>query len=201
VSVVDGDRIRTLSASNDQLRAVDQLQFEFREGPCYDALRFGEFVSAHDLAHDRRWPRWGARLVETSGLHSFLSYRLFTTGPSLGVLNLYALEPSAFDHEDVLEGHVVSAVAAVVLAAGLKESQLERALRTRTVIGQATGMLMERFGLGPEQGFGVMQRISQTHNIKLHLLATELVGTGNLPLDRADEHEEVVEHLPTEVER
>jgi hypothetical protein len=164
VSVVDGDRIRTLAASSHQLRVVDELQFQVREGPCYDALRLHEFVSAHDLSRDERWPRWGARLVETSGLHSVLSYRLFTTERSLDVLNLYAFQPSAFDHDDVLEGHVVSAVAAVVVAASMKESQLERALRTRTVIGQATGMLMERFGLGAEQAFGVMQRISQSHN-------------------------------------
>jgi transcriptional regulator with GAF, ATPase, and Fis domain len=182
VSVVDGTRIRTLAASNEQLRQIDQLQFEVQEGPCYDALRLRDVVSASNLARDARWPRYGPRLARATGVRSSLSFRLFTTDRSLGALNLYAQRTDAFDHDDVLEGHVVSAVAAVVVAASLKESQLERALETRTVIGQATGILMERFGLGADQAFAVMQRVSQNHNIKLHRLATELVRTGRLPL-------------------
>jgi hypothetical protein len=113
-------------------------------------------------------------------MHSVLSYRLTTHGDVLGALNMYAAAEAAFDHEDVFEGEVLAAHTSVVLAAALKEEQLTRALESRTVIGQATGRLIERFGLNADQAFAVMRRVSQNHNIKLHALAHHLVETGVL---------------------
>lgn len=46
----------------------------------------------------------------------------------------------------------------------------------RTLIGQATGILMERFDLAAEHAFGVLVRISQETNRKLHEIADELVA-------------------------
>jgi AmiR/NasT family two-component response regulator len=75
---------------------------------------------------------------------------------------------------------VLAAHTSVVLAANLKEEQLHRALESRTVIGQATGRLIERFGLDADQAFAVMRRVSQDHNIKIYALAQHLVETGVL---------------------
>jgi GAF domain-containing protein len=180
VSLVEDDRVRTLAASDETLRVIDDLQFELGEGPCFDAMRQHDVVSANDLATDARWPRWGPLVSDRTGVRSSVSFRLFTTQRSLGALNLYSKAVGSFGHEDVLEGHVVAAQAAVAVAATLKEAQLQRAVETRTVIGQATGILMERFGLDPDAAFGVMRRISQTHNVKLYALARELVETGVL---------------------
>jgi GAF domain-containing protein len=180
VSIVEDDRVRTLAASDELLRRIDDLQFELKEGPCYDAIRQHDVISSNDLATDDRWPTWGPLVSDKTGVHSSLSFRLFTTHRSLGALNLYSEVPASFGHEDVLEGHVVAAQAAVAVAATLKEAQLRRAVETRTVIGQATGILMERFGLDPDAAFGVMRRLSQTRNVKLYALARDLVETGHL---------------------
>jgi AmiR/NasT family two-component response regulator len=51
----------------------------------------------------------------------------------------------------------------------------------RTVIGRAEGILMERFDLQPAQAFAVLTRLSQHNNIRLHLVAAELVKTRTLP--------------------
>jgi GAF domain-containing protein len=181
VSVIEKSAIRTLAASSETLREVDELQFRLAEGPCFDALRHDETVTSSDLAADPRWPRWGSRLAERTGLHSSMSFRLFAASGSFGALNLYARRPCGFDAGDVLDGHVLAAMVAVAVAGTLKEEQLVRGLQTRTVIGQATGILMERFGLDAEAAFAVMRRLSQTHNVKISTLAGELVANGRLP--------------------
>jgi GAF domain-containing protein len=193
ISVMEGGQIRTVAASNEVLRQIDQWQFELGQGPCYDALREHETVTANDLAHDDRWPLYGQRLAQETGIHSSVSYRLFTNGDSLGALNVYARARSAFSHQDVAEGQALAAHAAAALATSLKEHQLQQALETRTVIGQATGMLMERFGLDADAAFGALRRISQNGNIKLYAVAERLVATGRLPqirrgTDQSSEH-------------
>jgi ANTAR domain-containing protein len=53
---------------------------------------------------------------------------------------------------------------------------LRQALRTRTVIGKAMGLLMEREQLTSSQAFDVLRRASQRENRKLRDLAAELVA-------------------------
>jgi len=194
VSIVEQGRIRTVAATDETLRVIDQLQFDLGEGPCFDALQSEDTVSSNDLERDSRWSTWGPAMVSRIGMRSVLSYRLATRHDAIGALNLYAADAGAFDHEDMFEGQVLAAHTSVVLAATLKEEQLHRALESRTVIGQATGRLIERFGLDADQAFAVMRRISQNHNIKLYAVAQHLVETGVLldpwtaPKDEGDSH-------------
>lgn len=181
ISLVRDGRVRTLAATGEVLRAIDDMQFRLQEGPCYDAIRLQEVVTADDLATDTRWPTWGPIVSDKTGVHSSMSFRLFSTHQALGALNLYSKVPAAFGPEDALEGQVVASQAAVTLAAILQEEQLKRAVETRTVIGQATGILMERFELDADSAFAVMRRLSQDLNIKLYALARGLVETGHLP--------------------
>jgi AmiR/NasT family two-component response regulator len=110
-----------------------------------------------------------------------MSIRLFTDHENLGALDVYARKPDAFTHEDLLDGLIVGAHAAVALSASLEEDHLRRAMDTRRMIGEATGILRERFGLSTDQAFGVLRRMSQTHNIKLYQVAQTLIETGRLP--------------------
>ena len=183
ISVVRDGQIDTPAASHESLRRMDDLQFEIEEGPCRDALKEHEVVMVSDLATDQRWPRWAPRMVEEVGVRSSLSLRLFLEGDDLGALNLYGYEPDAFDQEDLLDGLVLAAHAAVALANTLEQDQLKRALDTRRVIGEATGMLRERFDLSTDQAFSVLKRVSSELNIKLFRVARYLVETGELPQD------------------
>jgi AmiR/NasT family two-component response regulator len=60
-------------------------------------------------------------------------------------------------------------------AAALAESQIteqwQNAALNRTIIGQAEGILMERFTLTADQAFSVLRRVSQQNNMKLHQVA------------------------------
>ena len=180
ISIAEEGEIRTLAATDESLVSLDRLQVTLGEGPCLDILRNAEAAASKDLGRDRRWPAWSPRVVEEAGLRSLMGFRLFSSGESAGTLILYSRKDDGFDHEDLLEAQVLAAQAAVALATNLKERQFHQALQTRTVIGQATGILIERFGLTPDGAFAVMRRVSQNHNIKLHVIAEHLVQTGVL---------------------
>lgn len=176
-----GDRIDTHATSDDQVRAVDALQHELDEGPCLEALRRNHTVLSDDLSTDDRWPTWGPEVVERLGMRSSVSYRLFANDSTLGALNLYGRERSAFTAEDIHDGLALAAHVAVALAAAQEVQQLEKALSGRTVIGQATGILMERFDLAPDRAFSVLSRMSQQRNVKLRELAEQIVTTRTVP--------------------
>lgn len=55
------------------------------------------------------------------------------------------------------------------------------ATRARHRIGQAQGILMERFQIPADAAFAVLQRLSQQGSTKLHLIADDIVRTGQLP--------------------
>jgi len=179
--VYRGERVDTHATSNDALRQVDSLQHEVEEGPCLDALRQRDTVQSDDLSIDERWPRWGPEVASRLGLFSIVSYRLFSTESTLGALNLYSKSKSAFTAEDVQDGFALAAHIGVALAGAQEVENLEKALVGRTVIGQATGILMERFGLTSDRAFGLLSKISQNKNLKLRQLAEQIVQTRAVP--------------------
>jgi GAF domain-containing protein len=181
VSLVRPGGVETPAATDEALRRIDELQYELGEGPCLSALKQSDVVVVTNLAEDPRWPRWGPHIARELDVHSSLSIRLFTSEQNMGVLNCYAMKTDAFTSDDVLDGLAIAAHAAVAVAGTLEEENLRRALETRRTIGEATGIVRERFGLTTDQAFGVLRRMSQTHNIKLHRVAQILVDTGALP--------------------
>ena len=181
ISLVHPDGIDTPAASHEALRQVDELQYELNEGPCLDSLRQLDVVSATDLAEDPRWPRWGPHIARELGIHSSMSFRLFTNGDNLGALNLYAQKVDAFGHEDLLDGLILATHAAVALAATLQENHLHTAMETRRMIGEAIGIVRERFGLTSDQAFDALRRVSSQRNVKVNQLARQIVETGTWP--------------------
>ena len=117
-----------------------------------------------------------------------LCLQLFTAEDTLGALNLYSLREDAFDDASRVEALALAAHVAVALAAARQIGQLRVAIETRTVIGQAEGILMERFDLSAGQAFSALVRVSSVTNRKLSAVATELVTTRRVPtVPRQDE--------------
>lgn len=58
---------------------------------------------------------------------------------------------------------------------------MREAIDARHRIGQAQGMLMERFDIDDDAAFGVLRRYSQSENVKLFIVADTLVRTRKLP--------------------
>ncbi len=79
------------------------------------------------------------------------------------------------------EGLAFAAQAAVALRSAQTEQHLRAAMAARNLIGQAQGILMERFQLTAEQAFAVLSRVSQQSNVKLRDVAQRLIDTGETP--------------------
>jgi AmiR/NasT family two-component response regulator len=76
---------------------------------------------------------------------------------------------------------VFAAHAAVALRSAQDKQSLRIAMTTRNLIGQAQGILMERFKMTAEQAFAVLARVSQQTNVKLRDVAQRLIDTGQTP--------------------
>lgn len=186
VSLVRKGGIDTLAATDGSLSAIDKLQFDIGEGPCLAALETHEIVHSRDLADDRRWPVWAPQASAEAGVGSVVSFRLFTGRDTLGAMNLYSRDTGKFTTDEIYTGQALAAHVAVALAEARHAENLERAVITRTVIGQAEGILMERFDLSAEQAFNLLRRVSQERNVKLNGIAEELVRTRRTPGVEAD---------------
>ncbi|UFN45124.1 GAF and ANTAR domain-containing protein [Nocardioides okcheonensis] len=168
------------AVSHDDARRVDKLQHELRQGPLIE-LRHDDTVISGDVEADTRWPRWGARVAVDFRIRSAMAFRLFSDGCSLAALSLYAEEPEAFTRDDLADGLAMAAHTGVTLASVLELDQMHTALLTRRVIGEAVGMLRERFDLSSDQAFAVLKRLSSHQNVKLARIAEQIVETGHLP--------------------
>jgi hypothetical protein len=102
------------------------------------------------------------------------------TRAQVASLNLAADRRQAFDTTDIAIASIFARHAAAALDRARDGDDLRAAVRSRQLIGVAEGILMQRFGLGLDQAFELLRRYSQSHNIKLRVLAERLVETGQL---------------------
>ncbi len=180
VFVHDNHHIETAAATDPIVAKLDAMQMEIGEGPDVSVLADRLSVIVSDTRTETRWPKWAA-LVSDAGIRSLLSVRMYTDDETIGTLNAFSRHPDAFDVDDQAVAHVLARHAAVALRTARKIENLWLAVDARKRIGQAQGILMERFDLNPDQAFSVLLRYSQDNNIKLREVADRLVETRTLP--------------------
>jgi GAF domain-containing protein len=184
VTVATGSALVCAAATVEIVRQGDAWQHELREGPCVDVVRLQHTVLSQDLGLDRRWLIWAPRVVDQLGVHSMLSLLLFTAKDTYAALNLYARRPYAWDDDQLAVALTLAEHLAVDAAEGREVENRGRAMVTRAMIGQAEGILMERFGLTADRAFEYLRRVSQTNHVKLADVAAEIVETRALPAVR-----------------
>jgi transcriptional regulator with GAF, ATPase, and Fis domain len=175
-----GNQLDAISGSDPVAEKADRLQVELHEGPAVAAIAEARTTLVADTAADLRWPRWTAGIRDLH-LGSVLSVRLWTTQSTLGALNLYAMSPRWFDPDALAVAEVLGRHASIALATARQEESLWQAIDARKLIGQAQGILMERFALDDERAFEVLRRYSQNTNTKLNEVARTLVRSRTLP--------------------
>lgn len=179
ITVLGTGEIPVAAASSDpEASLADSHQLELNEGPGWDALRSEDLHVAPDVTTDERWPRWSPLAVGL-GISATVAVPLFTD-TRLGAMTLYSWDARSFDTVDLERARILGAHVSVVAAHSRMEQNLWRAIDGRNLIGQAQGILMERFHLTAEQSFALLRRYSQAQNIKLAMLAQQLVKTGML---------------------
>jgi GAF domain-containing protein len=173
---------------------MDAVQYAVGEGPCLEAAVAQEWtaVVVRDLAEETRWPDFVAESVGV-GARSVMSVSLFAGSAvghedgrqAVGSLNIYASTPGAFGESERDTALLLALYAGLALAAteavddaGEQIDQLKEAMATRTVIGQAQGILMERHKFTAGQAFDRLRTASMNLNRKLRDVAKELTETG-----------------------
>ena len=168
----------TWTGSSPLAQVCDPVQWEIGEGPAREALVAG-LVTVSPLIGDGRWPAWQTQ-VAALGARSVAAVRLHA-GTPLGVLTAYGVDPVAPAGPAVDHLRTMAALLSVLLDSADRRANLERAMVNRGVIGQAIGVLVERYGITSDQAFATLRRMSQDENVKMSQLATVLVRTGDLP--------------------
>ncbi|WBQ03494.1 GAF and ANTAR domain-containing protein [Kribbella sp. CA-293567] len=168
-------QIETLAPTDPVAVALDEIQYALRQGPCLEAALREPWVQADDLANDHRWPVYGARAANEFGVHAQLAFQFSSETYARGALNLYANEPYGIGQETHLIGAMFARLAAVALGWSRHDETLSRALHSREQIGQAVGIIMERYRLDPDRAFAFLVRTSQAANTKLHHVAAALI--------------------------
>ena len=174
-------RITTVGATDEVVGAADVRQYELGQGPLVDVLEQQNAVVSPDLANDRRWPKWGSWVDDKLGVKSLLCFQLFTTARSYGALNMYSDRLDGFDLHDRTAGQALAAHAAVAMASSDESEHLNIAVVNRTIVGQAEGILMERYNLDADQAFAMLVRVSQNENRRITIVSQELIETRRTP--------------------
>lgn len=172
-------RVETAAATDPLIHLLDQIQLECGEGPDVDVLAGPWARLVTDTHTERRWPVWADR-VAAHGIRSLISVRMYTSATTVGTLNLYDREPNKFSLEDQEIAHLLARHSAVALATARTTENLWQAVDARKLIGQAQGILMERYTLNADQAFAVLMRYSQQNNVKLKDVAQNLVDDREL---------------------
>ncbi|MFI0240239.1 GAF and ANTAR domain-containing protein [Streptomyces sp. NPDC016845] len=170
---------------------LDEKQYGQDDGPCLQALRTAEEVAVRDMLHEHRWDEYPAYAV-SCGIRSSLSLPIAAHTDTAGALNLYAAPPDGFADADLgsLRSLAAQATGGIALAQRFTDAeefagQMQTAMRSRSVIDQALGIIMGQRHCTADEAFGILRSASQHRNIKLRDLCTQLVTnvTGRPPTE------------------
>ncbi|UQX12102.1 GAF and ANTAR domain-containing protein [Candidatus Mycobacterium methanotrophicum] len=169
-----GGKVRTAAATDRYPRLLDEIQQRHKQGPCLSAAWEHHVIRIDDTQLEDRWPAF-CREVRQTPIRSIISFQLFADHRTMGALNFYAQQPRAFDEEAAEMGLVLATHTAVAWNMARRDEQFRSALASRDIIGQAKGMIMERFKIDAVQAFELLKRLSQSSNTPLAVVARELV--------------------------
>ncbi len=174
-----GGRAEVGAITDPVVETLYRIQIDGEQGPMLAALS-GLTVTVPDVATDDRWPLWQPAAA-SAGIGSALHVPMRVNDQTTGVLSLFSNKPNAFSVDDEAVAHILARHASVAVATARHEVTLAQAVDARKLVGQAMGILMERFDLDGDQAFAVLRRYSQDTNTKLRDVAQQLIETRKLP--------------------
>lgn len=189
VTLVRHKRPTTVASSDERARAMDEVQYKAKDGPCLSAIREGGTVHVPDLANDRRWPDYGAAVGEDK-INSVLAVPFLAEKGARAALNLYAEGSHAFSDESIRRAEDFALHASTSLRLALRIAQLTdarndltEAMKSRTTIDLAAGVIMAENRCSQEDAMNILKKASSSRNIKLRdVAAAVLASISNEPV-------------------
>ena len=162
---------------------LDERQYETGFGPCLDAAVSGQTITVDNQEPTvSAYPDFSA-VARRAGILHTVSVGLPVAQRVIGGLNIYGSDELPFDDAAIEVGETFASYAAVAVAnASLYNSSadlarhMQLAMKSRSVIEQAKGIIMEREHCDADQAFAILTRTSQTQNVKLRVIA-ETIAT------------------------
>jgi len=180
VALIASGRLEIPATTDPVVAEIYALQVGGGTGPLTVSMRDHAIVRVRDTITDGRWPDWADK-VRVLGVRGVLDVPLTTAVGTVGVLGLYSVHPDAFGPDEEAIAHILARHASVAVASARHEDNLAQAVDARKLVGQAMGILMERYHLDGDRAFEVLCRYSQTTNTKLRDVAQQLIETRKLP--------------------
>ncbi|OBG73105.1 antitermination regulator [Mycobacterium sp. E2462] len=169
------NQVSSPSVTDDTARLLDEFQQRHLEGPCVQAAWTRKAVIVDDLSTDTRWPKYQADALAQTPVRSIVSLPMFADELSMGALNFYATRPHAFTDESRRVAAAFATLGALAWSNVVRTQQFKEALSTRDTIGQAKGILMERYELDEETAFKTLIELSQSMNTPLREVARRII--------------------------
>ncbi len=174
--------LRVMASSSERSDALDLLQSQNEQGPCFECYQRGQAVFSQDLAADLgRWSMFAPAALQ-SGFSSVQALPMRVRGETVGALNLFRSDTGRLSERDMTVAQGMADIAAVALLQerAVRESdgviaQLQGALSSRVVIEQAKGVLAERAQIGVDAAFARLRDYSRDQNHRLSDVAGALI--------------------------
>jgi transcriptional regulator with GAF, ATPase, and Fis domain len=175
LTLVGRDGVQTVSATARYPKVLENFHRRRSAAPCDGVTWDQEVVRIDDVAAEQRWQDYCRDIADGSPIRSVMSFRLFTDRHGMGLLSFYSERPHAFDAESVEVGLIMATHTALAWNMLRRDQQFRSALASRDIIGQAKGMIMERFHVNAVQAFELLSRLSQNSNTPVTEVARQLV--------------------------
>lgn len=174
-------RAVTVAADGPAALSMDETRYGAGDGPCLTAVSDQVVVNVPDVDAERRWrPYFDA--VRSSGIRSILAVPFDLEGQGRGSINLYAGEPDAFPAPAValVRRYAEEAGTSLMLAVRISRlsetnDDLTRAMRSRTTIDLALGVLMDQNRCSQNDAATILRKASANRNVKMYDLAKDIL--------------------------
>jgi GAF domain-containing protein len=169
-------QIDTPAASDKWPILLDEIQRRHQQGPCLTAAWEEKTIHVADLTTDERFPLFARDALAETPIRSIMAFQLFIADQTMGALNVYSEQSHTFGPDSREIGLIFAAHSSVAWNAARRDEQFRRALASRDTIGQAKGLIMERYGVSAVQAFEVLRKLSQDSNVPLLQIAADLIA-------------------------
>jgi hypothetical protein len=185
VSRMTGEGFELLAGTSDVVERFAALQTDVAGGPSVDAAAGPGVCGCDDMDGDERWPGFGRRAVDETGVRSALAFRVpsIHDGDSPLVITVLAGRPAAFNEQDALAALALATCGTLAITSAQHAARvrnLERALETNRDIGTAVGVVMALSRTTRDHAFELLRNASQVSHRKVSDLARAVVENASL---------------------
>jgi ANTAR domain len=173
----------TVSATDDLIAHVDELQFDLSEGPCWDALEIRGPILEPDLRGNPQhfWPAF-TKAIRDEEVAAIFAFPLLVGPLKIGAIDMYRTEPGELSAEHreqtvtlagIISRHVLRRA---MLVSGSDANEEKETPFSRRLVHQATGFVIAQLGVSPEDALLLIQGQAFADGRSVHDVAGDIVS-------------------------